>query len=102
MHEVKAPPRCAGELHHVDRDFGAQHALVLQWYLSYAPGIMIPSPSRERGIVVLINASIPLMLDQEIPVVQGGAAYLNDIERCLAPAGTRARPGIITTSVVGQ
>jgi SRSO17 transposase len=32
------------------------------------------------------------LLDQDVPVVQGGAAYVADIERCLAPYFVRAEP----------
>jgi SRSO17 transposase len=42
--------------------------------------------------MMLMNDSPPRPADQEVPVVQGGAAYLNDIERRLAPYFERAEP----------
>jgi SRSO17 transposase len=38
------------------------------------------------------NESTPLLVDQDMPVIHGGAAYLNDIERRLAPYFERAEP----------
>jgi SRSO17 transposase len=42
--------------------------------------------------MILTNESTPLLDDQDVPVVQGGAAYLNDIERRLAPYFERTEP----------
>jgi SRSO17 transposase len=42
--------------------------------------------------MILTNESTPLLDDQDVPVVQGGAAYLNDLERRLAPYFERTEP----------
>ena len=42
--------------------------------------------------MMLMNASTPGLIDQEGVVVPGGAAYLHDIERRLAPDFERAEP----------
>ena len=42
--------------------------------------------------MILTTAPAAPPLDQDIPAVQGGAAYLADIERRLAPYFARAEP----------
>ena len=42
--------------------------------------------------MILMNESTPALIDQEASVVPGGAAYLHDIERRLAPYVERAEP----------
>jgi hypothetical protein len=51
---------------------------------------MIPSISMEGGIMMLTTEPAAPSLDHDVPVVQGGAAYLADIERRLAPYFERA------------
>jgi hypothetical protein len=46
----------------------------------------------EGGIMMLMHESTPNLVDQEGSVVPGGAAYVNDIERRLAPYCERAEP----------
>jgi SRSO17 transposase len=46
----------------------------------------------EGGIMMLMYESTPDLVDQEVSVVPGGAAYLNDLERRLAPYFARAEP----------
>jgi SRSO17 transposase len=46
----------------------------------------------EGGIMMLMNESTPGLVEQAVSVVPGGAAYLNDIERRLAPYFERAEP----------
>src|SRR5919106_6993328 len=53
---------------------------------------MIPSLSMGGGIMMLTTEPAAPPLDQDVPVVQGGAAYLADIERRLAPYFERAEP----------
>src|SRR5918996_5912332 len=54
---------------------------------------MIPRAYVEGGIMRLMHESTPEMADQDASVVLGGAAYLHDIERRLAPyvEGTEPR-----------
>jgi len=42
--------------------------------------------------MMLTNEAPPFRVDQDVLVVHGGVAYLNDIERCLAPYFERAEP----------
>jgi len=42
--------------------------------------------------MILRRESTPDLVDQEVSVVPGGAAYVNDIERRLAPYFERAEP----------
>jgi SRSO17 transposase len=42
--------------------------------------------------MMLMHESTPGLVDQEVAVVPGGAAYLNDVERRLAPYFERAEP----------
>ena len=42
--------------------------------------------------MMLMDESTPGLVDQEVSVVPGGAAYLNDSERHLAPYCERAEP----------
>src|SRR5918994_4729084 len=53
---------------------------------------MIPSLSMQGGITMLTTEPAAPPLDQDVPAVQGGAAYLTDIERRLAPYFARAEP----------
>src|SRR5918994_5068913 len=53
---------------------------------------MIPSLSIEGGIVMLTKERGTPPLEQDAAMVQGGAAYLTDIERRLAPYFARAEP----------
>src|ERR671910_3439863 len=53
---------------------------------------MIPSLSMQGGITMLTTEPAAPPLDQDVPAVQGGAAYLADIERRLAPYFARAEP----------
>jgi SRSO17 transposase len=53
---------------------------------------MIPSLSMEGGIMMLTTEPAAPPLDQDVPVVQGGTAYVADIERRLAPSFARAEP----------
>jgi DDE superfamily endonuclease len=53
---------------------------------------MIPSLSMEGAIMIRTTAPAAPPLDQDVPAVQGGAAYLADIERRLAPDFARAEP----------
>jgi SRSO17 transposase len=46
----------------------------------------------EGGIMMMMNESPPDLVDQEVSVVPGGAAYWNDLERRLAPYFERAEP----------
>jgi SRSO17 transposase len=46
----------------------------------------------EGGIMMLMNESTPDLVDQDASVVPGGAAYLHDIERRLAPYFERTEP----------
>jgi hypothetical protein len=46
----------------------------------------------EGGIMLLMDESTPNLVDQEVSVVPGGATYLNDLERRLAPYFERAEP----------
>jgi SRSO17 transposase len=46
----------------------------------------------EGGIMMLMHESTPCLVDQDRSVVPGGAAYLSDIERRLAPYFVRAEP----------
>jgi hypothetical protein len=56
------------------------------------PMLMVPSISMEgRTMMPTTEPSAPPM-DQDVPVVPGGAAYLTDIERRLAPYFERADP----------
>jgi SRSO17 transposase len=53
---------------------------------------MILSISMEGGIMMLTTEPTASPLDQDVPVVQGGAAYVADIECRLAPYFARAEP----------
>src|ERR671922_2439846 len=53
---------------------------------------MIPSSIREGGIMMLVQESPGPSVDQDVAAVQGGTAYLADIERRLAPYFERAEP----------
>jgi SRSO17 transposase len=53
---------------------------------------MIPSGSKNGGIMMLTTEPSALSLDQDVAAVQGGAAYLTDLERRLAPYFERAEP----------
>ena len=53
---------------------------------------MIPRADMEGGFMILLNELTPDLIDQEGAVVPGGAAYLHDIERRLAPYFERAEP----------
>jgi hypothetical protein len=66
--------------------------LVLQWSLSRCVGIMIPGIVRHGGIIMPTMERFAPPMDQDISAVQGGVAYLTDIERRLAPYFERAEP----------
>src|SRR5918992_1327107 len=66
--------------------------LVLQWQLYWSDSIMIPRAYPEGGIMILMHESTLDLADQDASVVPGGAAYLTDIERRLAPYFERAEP----------
>jgi SRSO17 transposase len=53
---------------------------------------MILSLLMKGGIMMPTMEPSALALDQDVPVVQGGAAYLTDMERRLAPYFERAEP----------
>src|ERR1700752_5170286 len=53
---------------------------------------MIPSACPEGATIMLLKKSPPGLVDQDGAVIPGGAAYLSDIERCLAPSFERAEP----------
>jgi SRSO17 transposase len=53
---------------------------------------MIPSRLMAGGLMMLTTEPAAPPLDQDVPVVQGGAAYLADIERRRAPYFARAEP----------
>ena len=53
---------------------------------------MIPRAYPEGGIMILMHESTLDLADQDASVVPGGAAYLTDIERRLAPYFERAEP----------
>jgi SRSO17 transposase len=53
---------------------------------------MIPSVSMEGGIMMLTTEPAAPPLDQDVLVGPGGAAYVADLERRLAPYFARAEP----------
>jgi SRSO17 transposase len=53
---------------------------------------MIPRGFTEGGIMKWMNESTPDMVDQDVSGVSGGAAYLHDLERRLAPDFERTEP----------
>jgi len=53
---------------------------------------MILKAYTEGGIMILMHESTPELVDQDASVVPGGAAYLHDIERRLAPYFERTEP----------
>jgi SRSO17 transposase len=54
--------------------------------------IMIPRSLMKGGIMMATMERLACSVDQNVPAVQGGAAYLIDIERRLAPSFERAEP----------
>ena len=53
---------------------------------------MIPRIFMKGGIVMATMERSACPVDQDVTAVQGGAAYLTDIERRLAPYFERAEP----------
>lgn len=53
---------------------------------------MIPRAYMEGGIMIRMHKSTPDLAEQDASVVPGGAAYLHDIERRLAPYFERTEP----------
>src|SRR5262245_27376779 len=53
---------------------------------------MIPNVCIEGGIMMLMHEATSDLVDQEAPVVPGGAAYLHELERRLAPYFERTEP----------
>jgi hypothetical protein len=53
---------------------------------------MIPRAAIEGGIMMLTQELGTPPLEQDAAMVQGGAAYMSDIERRLAPYFERAEP----------